>query len=100
MEELLLEGYRYKFTVTTNRTFIADFHHINDTSKTLFVSRYTDDNGCVPGIRTMPFQWIKQIELIEDPMVHEIESIDLSAIPITNKIKKVKKTKKNNNYIA
>lgn len=99
MEELLLAGYRYKFTLYT-RTFIADFNSIDHTTGTLFVSKYTDENGYVPGIRTMPFNWIKQVELLEDTIDNEIETIDLSVIPITNKNQTNKKKQKINNYMG
>jgi hypothetical protein len=99
MEELLLEGYRYKFTLNT-RTFIADFHHIDYVTKTLFVSRYADENGCVPGIRSMPFTWIKQVDLLDDNIMNEIETIDLSKIPITNNKKKSKGPTIINNFMT
>ena len=68
MEELLVENYRYTFTLTGNRQFTARFSKIVENSpiNTLHVSDYTDENGTVPGIRTMPFRWVKKIELMDN----------------------------------
>lgn len=100
MEEFLLRGYRYKFTLAANRQFIGRFDKIEGPQQTLFVYDYTDENGCVPGIRTMPFQWIKQVELIEEEN-NEIETISLDNT--NTKTKKRRRTiipKMVNNFIA
>ena len=95
MEELLVENYRYTFTLTGNRQFTARFSKIVENSpiNTLHVSDYTDENGTVPGIRTMPFRWVKKIELMDN--YDDIETIELT--PTTSN--KNKKPKKVNNYM-
>ena len=47
MEELLVEKYRYTFTLSGNRRFTALFIKIDANSQisTLHVSDYTDENG-------------------------------------------------------
>ena len=100
MEELLLRGYRYKFTLAANRQFIGRFDKIEGQHQTIFVNEYTDENGCVPGTRTLPFTWIKQVELIEEEN-NEIETISLDNT--NTKTKKRRRTippKMVNNFIA
>lgn len=96
MEELLVENYRYTFTLTGNREFIARFIKIdvNGPISTLHVSDYTDTNGRTPGIRTMPFRWVKKVELVDN--YDDIETIELT--PTTSN--KNKKPKKVNNYMS
>ena len=96
MEELLVENYRYTFTLTGNREFIARFIKIdvNGPISTLHVSDYTDENGTVPGIRTMPFRWVKKVELVDN--YADIETIEL----LSTTSNKNKKPKKVNNYMS
>lgn len=99
MEELLLKGYRYKFTLAANRQFIGRFDKIEGQHQTLFVNEYTDENGCVPGTRTLPFMWIKQIELIEEEN-NEIETISLDIVNSnTKKRRRSKQPKMVNNFM-
>jgi hypothetical protein len=97
MEELLVEKYRYTFTLSGNRQFTALFIKIdaNGPISTLHVSDYTDENGTVPGIRTLPFRWVKQVELLDN--YDDIETIELT---ITTSSNKNKKPKKINNYMS
>lgn len=96
MEELLVENYRYTFTLTGNRQFTARFSKIDENGQisTLHVSDYTDENGSVPGIRTMPFRWVKQVDLLDN--YDDIETIELT-LTTSNKNKKPKKV---NNYMS
>ena len=80
------------------RQFTARFDEISGTGNTLFVTEYTDENGHVPGVRTLPFQWIKGIELIEEEH-NEIETISLDTVHNKNKHKKSKPPKMVNNFI-
>ena len=99
MEELLLKGYLYRFKMSGTRQFTARFDEISGTGNTLFVTEYTDENGHVPGVRTLPFQWIKGIELIEEEH-NEIETISLDTVtPTKNGRKKSKPPKMVNNFI-
>jgi len=98
MEELLLKGYLYRFKTAGTRQFTARFDEISGTSNTLFVTEYTDENGHVPGIRTLPFQWIKSIELIEEEH-NEIETILLDTVHNKKGRKKSKPPKMVNNFI-
>lgn len=95
MEETLVENYRYTFTLSGNRQFTARFSKIveNGPINTLHVSDYIDENGTVPGIRTMPFRWVKKVELVDN--YADIETIEL--LPTTSN--KNKKPKKVNNYM-
>lgn len=98
MEELLLKGYLYRFKMSGTRQFTARFDEISGTENTLFVTEYTDENGHVPGVRTLPFQWIKSIELIEEEH-NEIETISLDTVDNKKKRKKSKPPKMVNNFI-
>ena len=98
MEELLLKGYLYRFKMSGTRQFTARFDEISGTGNTLFVTEYTDEHGHVPGVRTLPFQWIKGIELIEEEH-NEIETISLDTVHNKNKHKKSKPPKMVNNFI-
>ena len=98
MEELLIKGYLYRFKMSGTRQFTARFDEISGTGNTLFVTEYTDENGHVPGVRTLPFQWIKGIELIEEEH-NEIETISLDTVHNKNKHKKSKPPKMVNNFI-
>jgi len=98
MEELLFKGFLYKFTLLANRDFTGRFDKIAYPCKTLFVTEYTDGNGCVPGIRTLPFMWVKKIELIEEN--NEIETIQIDAVPNTTTRTRTKPPKMVNNFIA
>jgi len=97
MEELLIPGYRYTFTLVENRNFIGRFIQIDYPTNTIHISEYTDENGTISGIRTMPFYWIKHIEIIDES--YDIETIELTSIPMTKKKKKLKKAKKINNFM-
>ena len=98
MEELLLNGFLYKFTLSANREFTGRFDKIASPTQTLFVTEYTDENGCVPGTRTLPFKWVKKIELIEE--YNEIETIQIDAVPNTTTRTRTKPPKMVNNFIA
>lgn len=98
MEELLLKGYLYRFKLSGTKQFTARFDEITGTGNTLFVTEYTDENGHVPGVRTLPFQWIKSIELIEEEH-NEIETISLDTVDNKKKRKKSKPPKMVNNFI-
>ena len=98
MEELLLNGFLYKFTLSANREFTGRFVKIAYPNQTLFVTEYTDDNGCVPGTRTLPFKWVKKIELIEEDK-NEIESISIDMVPVKKKRKQTKPPKMVNNFM-
>lgn len=98
MEELLLNGFLYKFTLSANREFTGRFVKIASQNQTLFVTEYTDDNGCVPGTRTLPFKWVKKIELIEEDK-NEIESISIDMVPVKKKRKQTKPPKMVNNFM-
>ena len=80
------------------RQFTARFDEISGTGNTLFVTEYTDENGHVPGVRSLPFQWIKSIELVEEEH-NEIETILLDTIDNKNGRKKSKPPKMVNNFI-
>lgn len=100
MEELLFNGFLYKFTLSANREFTGRFDKIASPTQTLFVTEYTDENGCVPGTRTLPFKWVKKIELIEeDKDNNEIESISIDMVPIKKKRKRTKSPKMVNNFM-
>lgn len=99
MEELLLNGFLYKFTLSANREFTGRFVKIASPNQTLFVTEYTDDNGCVPGTRTLPFKWVKKIELIEEEDNNEIETISIDMVPIKKKRKRTKSPKMVNNFM-
>ena len=92
MENLLCRGYRYKF-VLLSRTFIAKFDKINGSTGTLFVTEYTDENGKVPGTRTMPLSWIKEVELVPDTTECDIDTIELADSHVEQK-RKINKTPK------
>ena len=98
MEELLLNGFLYRFTILSNREFTGRFVKIASPNQTLFVTEYTDDNGCVPGTRTLPFKWVKKIELIEEDK-NEIESISIDMVPVKKKRKQTKPPKMVNNFM-
>jgi hypothetical protein len=94
MEEFLSHGYQYMF-ILPNKTFTAIFDRIDAPNKTLFVTDYTDENGKVPGTRSMPFSWVKQVELVSipSPSQSDIEVIDISMkLTLTKKKKKKNKT--------
>jgi SpoU rRNA methylase family enzyme len=90
MEEFLVKGQRYTF-YTSSKVFNAVFEQITGPNDTLHVTKYNANNdlGTVPGVRTMPFSWIKNIEVYKDPE-DDIEIIDLSHTLISNKKKKKK----------
>ena len=94
MEELLVEGHMYIFKIANDQSFKARFNKIDYSNNTLFVSDYTtEDLGRLQGIRSMPFRWIKQIEVIDnntDISLTNIKLIDKSIelSPISKKRKK------------
>lgn len=90
MEELLVKGFMYKFTLSANREFTGRFDQIAYPTKTLFVTEYDDGNGIVPGTRTLPFTWVKKIELIEE---EEEDNNELETISLGVSKKKRKRTK-------
>lgn len=96
MEEILCHGYRYRFVLPT-RTFIAVFDKIGLPMKQLIVTDYEDENGKSPGIRSMPFSWVKSIELISIPEEDDIEIINLSTQP-TKKKRRTKSPEYSNNF--
>jgi hypothetical protein len=98
MEELLIKGSLYKFTLAAYREFTGRFDKIEGEHQTLFVTEYTDGNGFVPGIRTLPFMWVKKVELIEE--YNEIETIQIDAVPNTTTRTRTKPPKMVNNFIA
>tara|TARA_B110000285_G_scaffold88786_1_gene101843 strand:- start:1242 stop:1562 length:321 start_codon:yes stop_codon:yes gene_type:complete len=105
MEELLFKGYLYTFRLAGTRKFNARFDEIVYPSKTLIVTEYDDGNGRVPGTRTLPFQWIKSIEIITtDPMLYAENGIETNMLVDTkNGIKKrtnSKPPKMVNNFMA
>ena len=105
MEELLFKGYLYTFKLAGTRKFNARFDSIVYPSKTLIVTEYDDGNGRVPGSRTLPFQWIKSIEIITtDPMLDAENGIETNMLVDTkNGIKKrtnSKPPKMVNNFMA
>lgn len=73
---------KYKFYLT-NREFTATFVKICSPYNTLIVSNYLDENGCVPGTRTMPFSWVKGVEILNSEC--EIETIHLDNVPNSNR---------------
>lgn len=91
MEEFLVKGQRYTF-YTSSKVFNAVFDQITGPYDTLHVTKYNANNdlGVVPGVRTMPFSWIKNIEVYKDPE-DDIEIIDLSDTLISMRKKKKKK---------
>ena len=91
MEETLCHNHKYKF-VLLSRTFVAVFDKIEGPTNTLVVTEYTDDNGTVPGTRTLPFSWIQQVELISTPTHCDIDTIEMSTSSIVKKRKKKNKT--------
>ena len=100
MEELLYKGNTYEFYLhkidNEERIFTANFISIESPLNTLFVENYIDKiYGKLPGIRSMPFGWIKKIVLIET--ADEIDSIELTSEPIKKKKKKNKVL--NNNFM-
>ena len=97
MEEFLCRGYRYRFVLPT-RTFIAIFDKIELPLKQLFVIDYEDENGKCPGIRSMPFSWVKSVELISIPEEEDIEIIDISTQPPKKKKRRTKSPKYSNNF--
>lgn len=97
MEELLVKGFTYKFTLSANREFTGRYDQIAYPNKTLFVTEYNDGNGIVPGTRTLPFTWVKNIELIEDEDYNEIETISLYSVP-KKKRRRTKSPKMLNNF--
>ncbi len=94
MEELLVEGHMYIFKIANDQSFKARFNKIDYSNNTLFVSDYTTDElGRLHGIRSMPFRWIKQIEVIDnntDISLTNIKLIDknIELSPISKKRKK------------
>lgn len=96
MEELLVKGFMYKFTLLANREFTGRFDQIAYPTKTLFVTEYDDGNGIVPGTRTLPFTWVKKIELIEEDN-NELETISLGVSK--KKRKRTKSPKMVNNFM-
>lgn len=95
MTDSLQHNSRYTFYLT-NRTFVATFVEICSPSNTLILSNYTDENGSVPGTRTMPFGWIKCAEILNSEC--EIETIHLDNVP--NATRQVySRRKKVNNYM-
>lgn len=91
MEEFLVKGQRYTFH-TSSKVFNAVFEQITGPNDTLHVTKYNANNdlGVVPGVRTMPFSWIKNIEVYKDPE-DDIEIIDLSDTLISMRKNKKKK---------
>ena len=81
MTDSLQPNSRYTFYLT-NRTFVATFVEICSPSNTFIVSNYADENGSVPGTRTMPFGWIKCAEILNSE--REIETIHLDNVPKAN----------------
>lgn len=96
MEEILCHGYRYRF-ILLNRTFTAIFDKIESPMKQLFVTEYQDENGKYPGTRTMPFSWVRSVELVSIPEENDIEIIDVSTPP-TKKKRRTKSPKMVNNF--
>ena len=85
MTELMQPNMKYNFYLT-NRKFTATFIEISPPCNTLIVSNYTDENGYVPGTRTMPFSWVKRVELERsdcDSDTAEIETIHLDKVSYT-----------------
>ena len=99
MEEFLVKGQRYTFH-TSSKVFTAVFEQITGPNDTLHVTDYNTNNdlGIVPGVRTMPFSWIKNIEVYQDPE-DNIEIIDLSDTLISMRNKKKKKKQMINNFM-
>lgn len=100
MEEFLCKGYTYKFHMrkidNDDRVFTANFVSIESPSNTLIVENYSDASyGTVPGTRSMPFNWIKNITLMD---TNELEVIELSSYPHDKK-NIIYKKKKFNNYM-
>ena len=93
MEELLFKGYLYTFKLAGTRKFNARFDSIVYPSKTLIVTEYDDGNGRVPGSRTLPFQWIKSIEIIATDPILLATDTDIKKRRSTNQPKMV------NNYM-
>lgn len=91
MEEFLVKGQRYTFH-TSSKVFNAVFEQITGPNDTLHVTKYNANNdlGVVPGVRTIPFSWIKNIEVYKDPE-DDIEIIDLSDTLISMRKNKKKK---------
>lgn len=78
MEELLVEGYLYTFKLSGNKSFIGRFNKIDYSNNTLYVSEYSINNSeYLPGIRTMPLRWIKDVELINETRAKK--NIELSS---------------------
>ena len=96
MEEFLCRGYRYRFYLS-NRSFTAIFDKIEPPMKQLIVTDYADENGKCPGIRSMPFIWVKSFELISIPEENDIEIINVSTPP-TKKKRRIISPKMVNNF--
>ena len=79
MEELLVEGYLYTFKLAGNKSFIGRFNKIDySNNTTLYISEYSINNSeYLPGIRTMPLRWIKEVELINETRAKK--NIELSS---------------------
>jgi len=95
MEELLVEGQMYIFKIANDKSFTARFNKIDYSNNTLFVSDYTtNDLGRLNGIRSMPFRWIKQIEVIDKNMDISPTNIKLTdkSIELSPTSKKIKKS--------
>lgn len=92
MEELLCHGYQYTF-ILPNKTFTAIFDRIEAPYNTLFVTDYADENGKVPGTRSMPLSWVKQVELLSESTQCDVETMELTTIPIVKKRNKKTKNK-------
>tara|TARA_B110000879_G_C11175577_1_gene515813 strand:- start:2801 stop:3109 length:309 start_codon:yes stop_codon:yes gene_type:complete len=100
MEELLFKGYLYTFKLAGTRKFNARFDSIVYPSKTLIVTEYDDGNGRVPGSRTLPFQWIKSIEIIAtDPILLATDPILLATDTDIKKRRSTNQPKMVNNYM-
>mgnify|MGYP006083510465 FL=1 len=97
MTELMQPNMKYKFYLT-NREFIATFIEISPPRNTLIVSNYLDENGCVPGTRTMPFSWVKRVELerSDSDSDTELETIHLDKVSYTGHPVYRRKTRINN----
>lgn len=96
MEELLVEGQMYIFKIANDKSFTARFNKIDYPDNTLFVSDYTTNElGHLIGIRSMPFRWIKHIEIIDKNMDISLANIELidKSIELSPKSKKQTKNK-------
>ena len=82
MTELLQSGSTYTFYLA-NRKFIATFVEICPPCNTLVVSKYVDENGYVPGTRTMPFNWVNRVEIVHSET--DVDTIHLDKVSDTTR---------------